>query len=232
MKIFNKKCAKLTQHHVAIFFITVLFLTMTIFLAGCGDDDSPQKALSEMQNALKEKNFQNFSQRTDLEKFFAQTYDDITIELVKNCDEFGKKYPEDPYFQHSADFVEKYNAEHRELHLKFLKEVADAYFNKIPEPETPEKNPHAYVAHEFEMVRLASNATIKDINIDGKKAILTVEVQGNNSLRGQFIGDLIFKISFDKDKKNKWHLNKIENLDELTPLLVDKAEKVWITFYN
>ncbi len=70
------------------------------------------------------------------------------------------------------------------------------------------------------------------MKIDGNKALLTVEVTGDSSLRGQFIGSLIFKISFDKDEKNKWHLNKIENLDELTPILVDKAEKVWITFYN
>ena len=128
--------------------------------------------------------------------------------------------------------MKEYNAEHKNLHLKFSREVAKAYFEKIPEPETPEENPHAYVANEFEKIRLASNATVKNMKIDGNKALLTVEVIGDSSLRGQFIGSLIFKISFDKDKENKWHLNKIENLDELTPILVDKAEKVWITFYN
>ena len=209
-----------------------LFFAATFFLTGCGTEDSPENAFSEIKNALEQKNFEKLSERTDLEKFFSQTYDDVTIELVRSCDEFGKKYPEDPYFQHGADFLKEYNAEHKNLHLKFSREVVKAYFEKIPEPETPEENPHAYVANEFEKIRLASTATVKDMKIDGNKALLTVEVTGDSSLRGQFIGSLIFKISFDKDEKNKWHLNKIENLDELTPILVDKAEKVWITFYN
>ena len=203
-----------------------------IFLTACGNDDSPQKAFSEMQQALEEKNFEEISARMDLEKFFAQTYDDVTVELAKNYDEYGKLYPEDPYFQHSADFLKKYNSEHKDLHLKFAEDVKNAYFEKLPEPETPELNPHAYVANEFEKIRLASTATVKDMKIDDNKALMTVEMQGDTSLRGQFIGKLIFKISFDKDEKNIWHFNKIENLDELTPILVDKAEKVWITFYN
>lgn len=205
---------------------------MTIFFIGCGGEDSPEKALSEMQESLEQKNFKKLSERMNLEEFFALTYDDITLELAKNYDEFGKKYPEDPYFQHSEKFLKKYNSEHRDLHMKFLNEVAHAYFEKIPEPEKPEMNPYAYVANEFEKIHLASNAVIKETKIDGEKAVLTVEMQGDNSLRGQFIGNLIFKISFCKDKQDKWHFQKIENLDELTPILVDKAEKVWITFYN
>ena len=215
-----------------IFFVMILFFATTIFFTGCGEKDSPEKALSEMQNSLEQKDFEKLSERTDLEKFFSQTYDDVTVELVKHYDEFGKLYPEDPYFQHSAEFLKKYNSDHRDLHLKFLREVADAYFKKIPEPENPEKNPYAYVANEFEKIRLASNAVVKDIKLDGEKAFLTIEMQGDNSIRGQFIGNLIFKFSFDKDKNNIWHFNKVENLDELTPILVDKAEKVWITFYN
>ena len=210
----------------------ILFFAAAIFFAGCGNEDSPEKSLKEIQTAFEEKNFQKLSDRADAEKFFAQTYDDITVELVKNCEEYGKKYPDDPYFQHNAEFLKKYNSEHRELHLKFLRDVTNAYFERIPEPEKPEDNPQAYVANEFEKVRLASNTVVKDIRIDGNKALMTIEMQGDNSLRGQFIGALTFKISFDKDEKNNWRLNKIENLDELTPTLVDKAEMVWITFYN
>ncbi len=213
-------------------FSAVALLFVIIFFTACSGEDSPEKALTEMQYSFEEKNFQQLLIRADLEKFFAQTYDDVTVELVKNCAEYGKKYPEDPYFQHDAEFLRKYNSEHRELHLKFLQDTAKAYFEKLPEPETPEKNPHAYVANEFEKIRLSSNAVIKDIQTDGNKSVMTIEMRGDGSIRGQFIGSLTFKISFSRDEKNFWRLNKIENLDELTPILVDKAEMIWITFYN
>lgn len=216
------------------FFFTklILIFTVTIFFTGCGNEDTPEKSLSEIQNALEQRNSEKLSERIDLEKFFAQTYDEVTVELAKNCETYGKKYPDDPYFQHDADFLKKYNSEHRDLHLKFLQGVKDAYFKKIPEPETPEENPYAYVANEFEKILRASNAVIKDVKVDGEKALMIVEMQGDNSVRGKFIGDLTFKISFDKDEKDFWRFNKIENIDELTPPLVDKAEMVWITFFQ
>lgn len=205
---------------------------MTVFFTGCGNNDSPEKSLSDIQIALEQRNFEKLSERIDLEKFFSQTYDDITLELAKSYETYQKKYPEDPYFQHSAEFLKEYNDTHKELHLKFLEGVKTAYFEKLPEPQTPEEHPHAYVANEFEKIRQASTAVVKEIKIDGNKALMTVEMQGDSSIRGQFIGKINFKISFDKDEKNNWRLNKIENLDELTPPLVDKAEMVWITFFQ
>ena len=205
---------------------------MTIIFAGCGNDDSPEKSLADIQIALQDRDFEKISKRADLKKFFEQTYEDTTVELAKNYDEYQKKYPEDPYFQHSAEFLTKYNADYKEMHLKFLQGVQDAYFNKIPAPENPEDNPHAYVADEFDKIRRASTMTIKNIEIENNQSVVTIEIKGDDSIRGQFIGAMIFKISFDKNDQNQWRLAKIENLDELMPEFVDKAEKVWITFSN
>ena len=60
---------------------------------------------------------------------------------------------------------------------------------------------------------------------------MTEEMQGDDSLRGQFIGQLTFKLGFDKDSKGNWKFVAVENLDELVPTLVDKAELIWITFF-
>ena len=210
----------------------MLLLSISLILfVGCGKEESPEVALTEMQTALSERNFEKLSERIDVEKFFAQTYDDVTAELLKNLAEYGKKYPEDPYFQHDADFFKNYNSEHRELHLNFLNGVKNAYFAKIPEPEKPEDNPHAYVANEFEKILSASSAEIKETKIDGNHASMTVEMQGDNSIRGNFIGKLTFKLGFEKSENGIWKLEKIENLDELTPPLVDKAEIIWVTFF-
>ena len=214
------------------FLSAILFCTLTLFLfTGCEKDSTPESAFSEMKTALVERNFEKLSEHIDLEKFFAETYDDVTIELVKNCEEYGKKYPADPYFQHDAEFLQKYNSEHRDLHLKFLNDVKDAYFAKLPEPETPEKNPYAYVANEFEKILQSSTSEVKDLKIEKNSALMTVEMKGDNSIRGNFIGKLDFKLKFEKDENEVWKFVKVENLDELLPLLVDKAEIIWITFF-
>ena len=201
-----------------------------IFLTGCGQEDSPEAALNEIKIALAEKDSIKLSERVDLDKFFSTAYDATTVELAKKYNAYKAQYPDDPYFQHSADFLTTYNTEHKELHLNFLRNVSDSFFAKMPEPLTPEDNPAAYVACEFEKLRQATDAVIKETRIDNDRATIILDVRGDNSLRGQFIGQLTFELSFHRDEKNLWHFDGIENLDELMPVLVDKAEIVWITF--
>ena len=207
-------------------FFAIIILA-TIFFAGCGKEDSPEAALEEIKIALAERNSEKLSARADLNEFFSVTYDAATIELAKNYDVYKEKYPDDPYFQHSAEFLTEYNAEHKDLHLKFLNEVAAAYFAKISEPATPEENPAAYVANEFEKIRRSTNATIKEIFIKENFATIILEIEGDDTLRGKFIGKMTFELGFRKEN-DRWHFDGIKNLDELTPAFVDKAEIVWI----
>ena len=211
-------------------FFLPLILSAVIFLTGCGQEDSPEAALNEIKIALAERDSEKLSTRADLDKFFSMTYDATTVALAENYDDYREKYPDDPYFQHSAEFLTTYNAEHKALHLKFLDGVKKSFFSKMPEPSTPEENPTAYVANEFEKIRQATDATIKETRIDENHATIILEVTGDNSLRGKFIGQLTFKLGFIRDEKNRWHFESIENLDELMPVLVDKAEIIWITF--
>ncbi|MBR0287738.1 MAG: hypothetical protein IJQ82_02040 [Selenomonadaceae bacterium] len=201
-----------------------------IFLTGCGQEDSPEAALNEIKIALAERDSIKLSERMDLDKFFSTTYDATTLELAKNYDAYQKKYPDDPYFQHSAEFLTTYNGEHKTLHLKFVDGVKDSFFAKMPEPPTPEENPTAYVANEFEKIRHATDVTILETHIDKNHATIILDVKGDSSLRGQLIGQMTFKLGFTRDEKNRWQFEAIENLDELMPALVDKAEIVWITF--
>lgn len=211
-------------------FLAPLILSAVIFLSGCGQEDTPEAALNDIKLALAERDSVKLAARADLDEFFAQTYDATTVELAKRYDDYKTLYPDDPYFQHSAEFLTTYNAEHRQRHLNFLRNVKASFFAKMPEPTKPEDNPTAYVANEFEALRRATNATIKTTRIDGDRATVILDVQGDNSLRGHFIGQLTFELAFRRDDKNHWYFDAIENLDELTPALVDKAEVVWITF--
>ena len=211
-------------------FFALMILSAIIFFTACGKDDSPENALEEIKIALAERNATKLSERVNMDEFFSATYDAATVELAKNYDVYKEKYPDDPYFQHSVEFLTTYNAEHKNLHLKFLDGVKAAYFAKMSAPKNPQDNPAAYVANEFELIRQATNVTIKEIHVKDNRATVLLDVQGDNSLRGQFIGHLTFKLAFHREK-NLWHFDAIENLDDLTPTLVDKAEIVWITFF-
>ncbi len=210
------------------FFLTLMLAV--IFLTGCGAEDTPADALNEIKLALAERDSVKLADRADLDAFFAATYDATTVELAKAYDDYKARYPDDPYFQHSAEFLTTYNAEHRERHLNFLRGVKASYFAKMPEPDAPEDNPTAYVANEFEKIRQAANATIKTTRIADDRATVILDVTGDNSLRGRFIGQLTFELAFSRDDKNQWRFDGITNLEELMPTLVDKAEEVWITF--
>ena len=205
---------------------TIIILTAILF-AGCGKEDSPEIALNEIKIALAERNSEKLTSRADLNEFFSKTYDAATVELAKNYEIYKKKYPDDPYFQHSAEFITNYNAEHKDLHLEFLRGVVESYFAKIPEPSMPEENPTAYVANEFEKIRQATNATVKEIVVNENSANIFLEIAGDSSPRGKFIGQMTFKLAFRKENE-RWLLDKIENIDELTPILVDKAEIIWV----
>ena len=207
--------------------VFTMIILLAILFAGCAKEDSPEIALNDLKIALAEHDSQKLSTRADLNNFFSKTYDAVTVELAKNYDVYKEKYPDDPYFQHSAEFITNYNADHKNSHLNFLNGVAKAYFAKIPEPATPEENPTAYVANEFEKIRQATNATVKEIVLNENSATIILEIAGDSTLRGKFIGQMTFKLAFRKENE-RWLLDKIENLDELTPILVDKAEIVWV----
>ncbi len=207
---------------------TIIILTAILF-AGCGKEDSPEIALNDLKIALAERNSDKLAARIDLNEFFSKTYDAATVELAKNYDVYKEKYPDDPYFQHNAEFITNYNAEHKDLHLEFLRGVAESYFAKIPEPSMPKENSTAYVANEFEKIRQATNATVKEIVVNENSATIFLEIAGDSSTRGKFIGQMTFKLAFRKENEH-WLLDKIENIDELTPILVDKAEIIWVNF--
>ena len=166
----------------------ILFAASIIFFTGCLNDETPENAFLEMQLALNQRDEEKLSARVDLKNFFAAIYDKETLELAKNYNVYAEKYPDDPYFQHDAEFLKKYNSEQRERHLKFLSDVAEAYFKNLPEPNKPEENPYAYVATEFKSILNHSDAVIKETKVEGNHAVMTVEMQGDNSIHGKFIG--------------------------------------------
>ena len=209
------------------FFCTTILIFCAMLITSCSLTDSPKTAFEEIQTALNQRDSKKFYERVDTQKLFAQIYEESTIQLAKDCEVYAKKYPKDPYFQNDGEFIKNYNAEHHDLHLDFAQKSLDAYFENLPAPEEPKDNPHAYVAGEFEKLHLVSTAEVEDEKISGDTATLTVKVQGDNSLRGMFVGLITFKLGF-QNVNGKWKLTSIENVEELTPTFVDKAELIWI----
>ncbi|MCR5833340.1 MAG: hypothetical protein K6G55_01610 [Selenomonadaceae bacterium] len=206
-----------------------LLLLIMFFSTGCQkEQDSPETALNEIRIALNKRDLTKLSERVDVDKFFSVTYDDATKEITEHYFEYKAKYPEDPYFQHDVEFIEKYNIKNKTEHLWFAEKVKYAYLARAAEPDQPQENPAAYVANELEKISKASEITIRGTRIEGDEATLIVDIQDSNDFYKDIIGDMTFKLHFTRGEDKLWHFEKIENMDELMPIFVDKAEMLWI----
>ena len=96
---------------------------------------------------------------------------------------------------------------------------------------TPELDASEYAVTP-EAQEIAVNAEIKSVAIDKNSAEMILNLNGDSTLIGQFISDLDLTLGFIKDDNGNWHLKEIENLDVLTPILVDKAEIIKLNFLD
>ncbi len=206
-----------------------LMLLVIFFSTGCQkEQDSPETALNEIKIALNERDLTKLSKRVDVDKFFSVTYDDATKEIAEHYSEYKLKYPEDPYFQHDIGFIEKYNAKNKAEHLWFAEKVKYAYLARAADPNQPQENLPAYVANELEEIFKAAEVTIRGTRIEGNEAILILDIQDETSNHKSIVGEMTFKLRFIRGENNLWHFEKIDNMDELMPTFVDKAEILWI----
>ena len=72
----------------------------------------------------------------------------------------------------------------------------------------------------------ALRADFGEENFFGDKATLAVKMVGDNSSYGKMIGVLNFVLEFDRHGE-EWRLNKIKNVEELVPPILDIAERYW-----
>jgi len=67
---------------------------------------------------------------------------------------------------------------------------------------------------------------IKNVNINDSRAVADVDIFGDNSSYGKMWGRLNFKFEF-VEVGDTWQLQKILNVRELVPPVLDMAETFW-----
>ncbi len=192
------------------------------------ENDTPKRAWEEICRAVAEKNYSNFSARLDFMKILNAGYDEVVEELAIHHDEFHEKYPQDLLFQFGAQNVRDYNAKYRIVHIGAILVTATTFFGgNVIRPEKFEDNPIKFAAAETEKFLSAVKSEIKDCKLTGNHATLTVEMTGDNSYYGKLAGRLNFELGFFKNDSGYWRLEKVENIPELVPQVLDFAETVW-----
>ncbi len=209
------------------FLFILAALTLGITSGGCGKGDTPEEALKDIQTAIANQDRKLIENRVDVEKFLNNLYGDVTIELADNVETFHKNYPDDPYFRNTPQFIKNYNEEKRNFYMSFVNASVNAYFDRDMKGDNFISLFAIQCANEFKNLCAAMQTKSSEAKIQGDHAIIDFEINGDDSPYGKFLGNLKFRFGFDKDKNNRWHLTKIENLDELMPALVDRAELVW-----
>ena len=184
-------------------------------------------AFDEMRNGIKEKILENLTLHVDVDKFLNEGYDEVIDELAINCEKFHKMYPHDLLFKFGSTALRFYNEKFRKIHLGFVKKTFYAYFDKnLTPPKRFISNPINFCAVELEKLLKSLSCEIKKISVENTKIIAEVEIFGDNSSYGKMLGDLEFKFEFIK-VGGKWKLNKILNIRELVPPVLEMAETYW-----
>ncbi len=185
------------------------------------------KAFEEMRSGIKEKILENLTTHVDVDKFLNEGYDEVIDELAINCEKFHKMYPHDLLFKFGSSALRFYNEKFRGIHLGFVKKTFYAYCDKnLVAPKSFISNPINFCAVELEKLLKSLSCEIKKISVEDKKIIAEVKIYGDNSSYGKMWGDLEFKFEFIK-VGGKWKLNKILNIRELVPPVLEMAETYW-----
>ena len=185
------------------------------------------KVFEEMRSGIKEKILENLTTHVDVDKFLNEGYDEVIDELAINCEKFHKMYPHDLLFKFGSSALRFYNEKFRGIHLGFVKKTFYAYFDKnLVAPKRFISNPINFCAVELEKLLKSLSCEIKKISVENTKIIAEVEIFGDNSSYGKMLGDLEFKFEFIK-VGGKWKLNKILNIRELVPPVLEMAETYW-----
>lgn len=209
-------------------FYLLLLTALTLGITGgCGKEDTPEDALRDIQMAIANQDRQLLETRVDTDKFLNTIYTDVTSEIADNVTELHNRYPDDPYFWNTPQFIRKYNEEHRGFYMSFVNASVDAYFDPEIKPDNFLNIFAIQCAKEFKNLCSAMETKSAPAKITGSHAMIDFEIKGDSTPYGQFLGELKFRFGFDKSEDGRWRLTKIENLNELIYPLVDKAELVW-----
>jgi len=183
--------------------------------------------LEKMRASINEKNLENLTAHVDVDKFLNEGYNEVIDELALNCSKFHELYPHDLLFKFGATALRFYNEKFRGVHLGFVNRVMNAYFDKnLTAPKSFISNPINFCGVELGKLLKALHCEIKGVNINESRAVADVDIFGDNSSYGKMWGKLNFKFEF-VEVKDTWQLQKILNVRELVPPVLDMAENCW-----
>jgi len=185
------------------------------------------KIIEKIRVAIKECDFEKFSEHVDTEKFLNDGYDEVTAELAKNCAKFHELYPRDLFFKFGPTVLKFYNKKFQSVHLGFINRVIKSYFDKnLTQPKNFLSAPIDFSACELRKFLAALTSEIKNISVEKNSAIAEVEIYGDNSHYGKIFGELNFKFEFEKAGEI-WKLKAVKNIPELVPPILEMAERFW-----
>lgn len=183
--------------------------------------------LEKIRLAIQEKDFENFCENVNAEKFLDDGYGEVTEELAKNCSKFHKLYPHDLFFKFGATVLKIYNKKFKGVHLGFINKVIIAYFDKnLSQPKSFLSAPIDFSACELRKFLSALTSEVKKISVEKNSALAEVEIFGDSSYYGKIFGRLNFQFQF-VEVNETWQLAGVKNIPELVPPILDMAERFW-----
>lgn len=188
---------------------------------------TPQYALEQAAKVFTTRDMDLLARYVDYDTFMTKGYDEGAALVSSHIYELHDRYPADPFFNHTPEFMTEYAAMNREAAIACMKKAFAVYGGgPYKDPDFDTERPQ-WLATQANRLPAYMNATIQSVDIQGPKAKATVHFHGDSSPAGRLIGDLDIVFDLEEQDDGIWQIKRIANGEELLIPMVDRAEIFW-----
>ena len=212
--------------------LAALLLLLCLAAAGCHKDD-PKEAWNGLRQGMEDRDAAKVAQYMDMDALLKDAYDDSSRELASSVEDLALRYPEDPFFKHTPEFMKEYMAEHRSFGLKLASDALLGFLSGRKPAASFEEQPGSWLSGEFAKLYAATTAELKDIrhekNDSGRhRAVAVVHLKGDGSAYGNFVDGLELELAMEQQEDGSWKFTRIGNIPSLLLPVTDRAEVYWL----
>ena len=187
---------------------------------------TPEHALSELMDGIKEKDYSKVDQYADIDALIASTYDESTQILAEDIDRLQTMYPQDWFFRHDTAFMQQYIADRRGDDLVFIHRVIDYYMDPKAVPVSKAEGQAKWLSDEMVKFEDSYTVELKSVQRQGETAQAEFVIMGKDTDYGRLVPQLTVAVQLQQDD-GQWKVMRVSNVREAFDPVVKGIEDYW-----
>ena len=212
---------------VALLLFALALIVCGIAYAKTAAKNTPEYAMTQIQQALRQKDAATLEKYVDFETLVPDSYDTGTQILARDIEHLHALYPDDWFFRHDTAFMTDYIQNRRADDLALIRGALAFYFEPEKRPVTQTDGTAHWLADEARKFDSHYTATVGAIEKDGDAALVTVQLAGDSSDYGRLVPQLTLKLRLAPAADGHYMVKSISNPEEIFYPVVKGIEDYW-----